>query len=199
MRTKLAALGITLLMASGGSVAAPLTLEGMGIQKQWTDTEAARDEMPGFVWGDSDTASADRIGLHVLFDDGTEGAIAYSGVASSWNTSSGTPFGTLISATGFFANYATAGLHFLFNVPAGGTLPIAWISNPLTPFGSNVELDYNDNGVNSEFRVTTPGWTSVEITTYSSSAVAAPAPGSLACLGLGLVGVGLRRLRRRTS
>ena len=38
MRTKLAALGITLLMASGGSVAAPLTLEGMGIQKQWIDT-----------------------------------------------------------------------------------------------------------------------------------------------------------------
>ena len=200
-RTKPITLALLVMFAFAANVtAAPILLECMGIQKQWTDSEAATNEMPGFVWGDSDTALADKIGLHVLFADGTEGSIAYSGVSPHWNTS-GTPFGTLISANGFFSSYATAGLHFLYNVPAGGTLPIAWLSNPLTPFGNNVELDYFDNAVNSEFRVTTAGWESVEITTYSSSAVV-PEPSSIVLFGLGTVGLifmGRRQRKRKLT
>lgn len=192
LKTKLIIAG---LFAAGSVSAAPLTLEGMGIQKQWIDTEAGINEMPGFVWGNSHTAMADKIGLHVLFANGVEGTIAYSGVATKWGTT-GPTIGTLISATGFFASYATAGLHFLNNTPAGGTLPIAWVFNPSTPFGSNVELDYFDNSFGSEFRVTTAGWNSVQITTYSSSApVAAPDGGSsIALLGLAMTAAaGFRR------
>ena len=191
---------IVLFLAASSANAAPMLLEGMGIQKQWTDTEAARDEMPDFVWGDSDTALADSIGMHVLFADGTDGAIAYSGVSAVWNTS-GAAFGTLISATGFFAPYATAGMHFLSNsaktntIP--GVLPIAWLSNPNTAFGNNVELDYNDNSLNSQFRVNTQGWGSVVITTYSSSATAAvPEPTIITLFGLGLLGLGFVRRRQ---
>lgn len=198
-RLAVACVAVVLLAVAANLEAAPLTLEGMGIQMQWTDTEAAINEMPGFVWGNSDTALANSIGLHVLFADGTEGSIAYTNVSSNWNTN-GAAFGTLISANGFFASYAGAGLHFLYNVPAGGLLPIAWIANPSTPFGFNVELDYNDNFLNSEFRVTTPGWGSVQITTYSSSAPTPTVPEPASMLAWGLIaGVGAvgYRLRNR--
>lgn len=190
-----------LTLSAGITVAAPLTLEGMGMQKQWLDTEAAAGEMPGFVWGNSDTMLADSIGLHVLFEDGTEGSIAYSGVAAHWNTN-GAAFGSLISASGFFADYT--GLHYLYNSAPTTVypeaLPIAWNGNPVTPFGNNVELDHNEqNG--SQFRISTPGWTSVEITTYSSSAIAAtvPLPASGLLIVGGLAGLGAMRRKKKAA
>jgi len=186
----------------GFAEAAPMSLDGMGIQKQWRDNEGVNDEMPDFVWGDSDTAGANKIGMYVEFQDGTTGSIVLDNVASYWNTS-GTAFPLVTTpiATGFFAPYPTAGLHFLYNTAATTTfpqaLPIAWSINPSTPFGGNVELDYNNNGLGSQFRVTASfGW--VDITTYSSSAdVMNPVPVPAAALLFAPATAGLAFLRRR--
>lgn len=200
MKTFIAALALLVPFAANS---APILLDGMGMQKQWTDNEGTTGEMPDFVWGDSDTAGADKIGMYVDFADGTTGSIVYSGVAPYWNTSGAAfPGVTLELATGFFASYTTAGLHFLYNTvetfAGSAQLPIAWANNPSTAYGGNVELDYNDSGSGSQFRISGAGWTSVEITTYSSSASAGdvPAPATLALLGLGLAGLGWKRRKQ---
>ena len=158
----------SLIILSSTINAAPETLHGMGIQKQWVDNEGVNDEMPDFVWGDSDAKAANSIGLYVEFSDGTEGSIAYTDISTKWNThDEGGEFGTLISATGFFAEYNS--LHYLYNSKSLSNLPIAWGDNPSTPFGSNVELDYSEqNG--SQFRIDANNWDFVKVTTYSSTA-----------------------------
>ncbi|MGG7566356.1 VPLPA-CTERM sorting domain-containing protein [Rhodovulum sp. DZ06] len=189
-----------LAFGAASASAAPLTLSGMGMEKTWFDTEAAAAEMPDFVWGSADTAGADRIGMWVEFDDGTTGSLVISGVAPYWNTNGGTFPVVFEVATGLFSGYG--GLHYLYNTAATTSFPqalaIAFNVNPTTPFGNNLELDYNNNSVNSQFRVSTAGWTSVEIATYSSTAealsdVPLPAAAPLLALGLG----GLVALRRR--
>lgn len=193
-------IAMAVMISATGAIAAPVTFDGMGMQKQWVDNEDVRDEMPGFVWGDSDTQGADKIGLYVEFADGTTGGISYTGVSGHWNTN-GAEFGTISMAFGFFADYATAGLHFLYNTAPTNiypeALPIAWIRNPTTPFGSNVELDYNDSSSGSEFRISASGWDFVTITTYSSSAdapqIPLPATGLMLLCAIG--GLGLARKR----
>ena len=188
---------IALLIVSTVSQAAPVTLNGMGIQKQWIDYEGISGDMPDFVWGNSDTESANSIGLYVEFANGIEGSIVYTGVSSYWNSDGEDEFGTLISATGFFQDYTR--LHFLYNTEyttdyGSGALPIAWIGNPSTPFGSNIELDYNEQGFNSQFRISDNGWNSVQITTYSSSAV--PVPAAAWLFGSALAGLGVVRRKK---
>lgn len=193
----------TLLLFSSHAWAVPISLEGLGLIKQWTDFENQAGEMPGFVWGNSDTLLADSIGIYVEFADGTNGSLTYSGVAGAWNTSNtgifANPGLAFDTATGFFST-GTGGLHFLYNsAPTTGfpqALPMAWLGNTI-PYSSNFDLDYNEtNG--SNFRASTTGWGFAMIATYSSAfPTSVPEPGTLALLGIGLAGMGLARRRKK--
>lgn len=199
MIKKLAIAGLVAVLGATSAHAVPASLGGLGLEKTWVDNEGITDEMPDFVWGSASTNNADKFGLFVEFADGTTGSIVYSGVSGKWGTT-GPVIGTVELATGFFAPYAAAGLHFLNNTDSSGTLPIAWASNPATAFGSNVELDYHDTASGSQFRIQSAGWQSVEFATYSSTAVSAvPLPAGAALLFSGLVafgGIGAFRRRR---
>ena len=191
-------------MAAGLAQAAPVSLDGMGLINQWTDVEGQRDDMPDFIWGTSDVALANRIGLHARFANGLEGTITYSGVAGRWNTAN---FAGMAAdnATGFFT--AAVGLHFLFNTAATNVypqaLPIAW-QGFVMPFSGNFDLDYNDQNFGtslSDFRANVGGWGSVEIATYSSAVDPGrvPEPASLGLFGIGLAGLGALARRRKPS
>lgn len=184
------------LMVTGtAATALPLSFDGMNQIKEWRDNEDQTDEMPGNVWGNSDSQGVDRIGIYVEFANGVTGGISFDGVAPYWNShDENTPFAgvTVRQAFGFFADYDEAGLHYLYNEAAGGKLPIAWRFNPTTPFGRNVELDYRDNVRGSEFRVTS-SFDYVDIATYAGT-TPVPLPGT----GLMLLGgLGALAARRR--
>lgn len=203
LKTPILAAAISVL-AVAAAHAIPATYDGMGMIKQWTDNENIRDEMPGFVWGTSDSDGANRIGMYVEFADGTTGGMSFTGVAPHWNTSGGIfPGVTVDTAVGFFAAYVNAGLHFLYNTAPTNSypqaLPWAFQNNPNTPYGSNVEPDYNDGANGSEFRISTTGWDYVTIATYSSTVNAnVPLPASGLMLASVLGGVAAWR-RRKTS
>ena len=197
----IAAVPCVFLVANAASSGAPITLEGMGIIKQWTDLESTAGDMPAFIWGTSDTDGADRIGLHVEFEDGTMGSITYSGVSGAWNTSNTGIFDggghSPDTATGFFT--AAEGLHFLYNSDGSlgfpEQLPLAW-EGLVMPFSNNFDLDYDESN-GSNFRASVGGWQSAVFTTYSSTAAAVPEPTSLMLLGMGVAGLGGYRMRRK--
>lgn len=189
-------------LAAGLAQAAPATLDGMGLIKQWTDVEGQLNDMPDFIWGTSDAALANRIGLYARFANGLEGTITYSGVAGRWNTGN---FAGIAAdnATGFFT--AAVGLHFLYNTAATNNypeaLPIAW-EDFVMQFSGNFDLDYNDqNFGTSDFRASIQGWGSVEIATYSSAVDPGrvPEPATLGLFGIGLAGLGAIARRRKQA
>jgi len=167
-----------LVLLTAGMTCADL-LDGMGSIVTWTDYETQSGDMPGYIWGNSDAQRADKIGLRVDFAGGLSGTVVYSGVSALWNTSNFTGL-NYDSATGFFTT--ASGLHFLYNVAKGGTLPMAW-SGFSMPFSGNFDLDYSE-AYGSNFRASTSGWTSATFTTYSSTA-AIPEPATALILGLG--------------
>lgn len=172
-------------------VAAPTTLDGLGIVGQWTDFEASANDMLSNPWGTSDTDNADRVGIFVEYANGLTGSASYSGAAGLWNQCCTTISGP-DTFSGFFTSNAI--LHGLNNTGAG--LPMAWtILN--NAFSGNFDLDYNESN-GSEWRASSGGWESVEITLYSTSGdtVEVHEPAALAIISLGLVGLCYARRKR---
>lgn len=192
MNIRIALLAVCLVGTASAS-AAPVTLEGMALIKQWTDFENQSNEIPSFIWGTSDVDNADRIGLHVEFAGGLVGSVTYSGMAGLWNSTGHSIAAD--TATGFFTSAGNT--THLFNQPNNtfsfpDALSIAWDSFAM-PFASNFDIDYNEqNG--SYFRANVAGWESAIFTTYSAPA-AVHAPATLGLLALALVPIGWRGAR----
>jgi len=191
---------LTCVAFIGSASANMVSLEGMGIIEQWTDFDNQTGEMPGHIWGTSDTTSEDRIGIHVEFASGLVGSATYSGVSGLWNTSNFTPIAA-DTATGFFTS--AQGLHFLFNTDPTlifpQALPMAW-AGFVMPLTGNFDLDYH-NINNSHFRADVGDWGSAVFTTYSSAVAppgVIPIPAALPLFfsALGVMGfVGWRKRR----
>ena len=194
-------LPVALLMAGGASAAhGQSTLNGLGKVAEWTDFENQSNEMPAQVWGGCDLTLEDRVGIRVLFQDGTYGEATYSGLASHWNSGKFTPIPPDTSA-GFLTDCGT-GMHYLYN--DGIELPLAW-DNCSMVYSNNFDLDYDEqNG--SHFRASTTGWVEATFQTYCAAGspleVPAASPGALLVLALALALLGsfsLRRSRHRES
>ncbi len=185
-----------LLVLSSFSFAAPVTLEGMNQIMQWTDYENQSGEMPGFIWGTSDSDNADQIGLYVEFANGLTGSVTYSGVSGLWNQSSFSLAAD--TATGFFTN--ASNMHILFNnapsVNYPQALAIAWESFVMD-FSNNFDLDYNED-LGSNFRASVAGWESATFTTYSSTASAVPVPAAVWLFGSAIASfAGFSRFKKK--
>ncbi len=181
------------LAASGIANAGLISLDGMGLITEWIDYENQSNEMPGYIWGNSDTLKADGVGIYVEFANGLNGSLTYSGVSELWNsTFSGLAYD---SASGIFTQ--ASGLHFLFNVDTNGTLPMAWVNNSIV-FSGNFDLDYNEyNG--SHFRANTTGWESATVQVFSSAYPVqdVPEPSTLAIFAIGIMGLAFRKFNKQ--
>jgi len=188
----------TLVAFSSTVIAAPTSLEGLGMVKQWTDYEQQTGDMPSYIWGTSDASNADRIGLHVKFMNGLEGSVTYSGVSGLWNS-----YGfnlTPDTVTGFFNN--AGNYTHLFNQPSStlgypDALSMAW-NHFVMDFSTNFDLDYN-NYSNSNFRATTSGWDYAEFATYSSAYGVNEVPIPAAAFMFAPALLGFMGLRRRAK
>lgn len=153
--------------------AAPPTLGGMNKAVEWIDLESSSNELPTKPFLDADTEGANRIGLFVTFNDGTEGTVIYNNISELWNSS----FSDISaeSATGFFSG--SGSLHFLYN--NGESLPMAWNGLSMV-HSSNFDLSYDDV-TGSHFRASESGWTSARFATYTDVA-AVPEPSAYAAI-----------------
>ena len=138
---KMAFAGLVLSVSSFAN-AGLIQLDGMGSIMEWTDLESTAGEMPDFIWGNSDSLNADKIGLYIELADGRTGSLVYSGVQGLWNST----FANLGAdiATGVFAN--SPSLHFLFNTAKALTypqaLPAAWGDATISGVTNNFDLSY---------------------------------------------------------
>lgn len=178
--------------------AAPLTLDGLALEKSWIDTENVSGDMPvgADLWGLSETQQADRVGIWVRYENGLTSWATYSGIdPGEWGTCCGV-VATEVTASGWLAG---AGLHGV----GRDDLPMAWES-AANPWTDNFDLDY-DSPFDSDWRASLPGWGSVEIALYSNvgepvagSEVPVPTLGtfSLILLMLLMTGLGWAFVRR---
>ena len=177
-----------------------IQLDGMGSIMEWTDLESTAGEMPDFIWGNSDSLNADKIGLYIELADGRTGSLVYSGVSGLWNSSNFVNLGADI-ATGVFAN--SPYLHFLFNTAKTLTypqaLPAAWSNATISGVSNNFDLSYYEQ-TGSNFRASVAGWESATITTYSSAytPTSVPEPSTLAIFALGMIGLASRRFKKQS-
>ncbi|WP_246028816.1 PEP-CTERM sorting domain-containing protein [Litorilituus sediminis] len=201
MNIKMLKAALTSLILSVSTIANAglIQLDGMGSIKEWVDLESTAGEMPEFIWGNSDSLNANKIGLYIELADGRSGSLVYSGVSGLWNST----FANLAPdiATGVFSS--SPFLHFLFNTAKTLTypqaLPAAWSNATISGVTGNFDLSYYEQ-VGSNFRADIAGWERATITTYSSaySPVDVPEPSTLAILSLGIMGLASRRFKKQS-
>ena len=167
-----------------------ISLEGLGLETTWTDSEGVTGDMPLDVWGLSQSLQATEVGIWVQFANGLTSWATYSGIESH-------EWGTCCSVTAVeessFGWLAGATLHGI----GRADLPMAWVSAS-NPWTGNFDLDY-DSPFGSDWRASTSGWGSVEIALYSNVRAVSevPEPSTVAIFALGLMGLASRKFKKQ--
>lgn len=164
---------VMLLIGANTVQAAPLELDGLGLETSWIDTEGVDGDMPApaDLWGLSETEQANRIGIWVRYENGLTSWATYSGIdPAEWGTCC-TVVATEDSASDWLAGATLHGV-------GRDDLPMAWVSAS-NPWTGNFDLDYN-SAFGSDWRADSAGWGSVEIALYSNVRAPAPAPEEVA-------------------